>query len=166
MYFVLHHWMVSSLVISLIRWGCQSGEQYSRLAQGVENEKEPFGVLTWAAIVRSHWVDHPGIPVLKVYLCRLMFGAFGLFQPFLKVEDDSKLYQTHFHAPSIEASPVTIACKMAKLFTLFHWSTQRERTLVHPITQHCSSSPSHRQPKWNGFQEACHSLLPLGTNEC
>ena len=38
--------------------------------------------------------------------------------------------EVHFHAQSIGASPVVIACKTAKLFKFLHLQTQRDPTII------------------------------------
>ena len=47
--------------------------------------------------------------------------------------------EVHFHVKLIGASPVVIACKMAKLFKFLHSQTQRDPTIV---TWICPSPPA------------------------
>ena len=74
-----------------------------------------------------------------------MYGILYL-TTFVSVHD-SKFYveHAHFHSQSIKASPVTIACKMLKLFRLFHWSTQQECTIMNQIMLKSSPCPLRAQ---------------------
>ena len=81
-----------------------------------------------STIVHPRWVDHLlEIPVLKNAIHDVWHFLLNYFlqHPRLQISIGA---QAHFHTQSIKESLVTIACKMAKLFMLFHWSTQCRRT--------------------------------------
>ena len=59
-----------------------------------------------------------------------MYGVFVLLLSQIRTRTKFTVPEAHFHAESIGASPVVIACKMAMLFKFLHLQTQCDPTIV------------------------------------
>ena len=115
---------------------CSQVITWGSICVEIEKEIEPSQLTTKWSIVRPRWVDH-SIEISLLKVCHLMCGVF-CSTTFSSVHDAKFLsIASAFHMQSIKTSPMTVACKTAKLFAFFHRSTQRERTIIFLLKSSC-----------------------------